>query len=42
MDQSLAALITANAGTGGPANPNSRYYGAQPEDLTLAGGTEVM
>jgi nucleoid-associated protein YgaU len=42
MDQSIAALITANAGTGGPANPNSRYYGAQPEDLTLPDGTDVM
>jgi nucleoid-associated protein YgaU len=41
MDQSLAALIASGAGSGGPANPNSRYYGAQPEDLTLPDGTDV-
>lgn len=45
MDQALSALISAAAGTGGPANPNSRYYGAQVEQLALppsagaAGGT---
>jgi nucleoid-associated protein YgaU len=41
MDQSLSALISSAAGTGGPANPNSRYYGAQIEELTLLGGTPV-
>jgi nucleoid-associated protein YgaU len=42
MNQAIAALITAGAGTGGPANPNSRYYGAAVEQLTLpvtSGGT---
>jgi hypothetical protein len=38
MDQALAALITSAAGTGGPANPNSRYYGAAIEELILPGG----
>jgi len=41
MDQSLAALIASAAGTGGPANPNSRYYGAAIQDLALPGGTPV-
>jgi nucleoid-associated protein YgaU len=41
MDQVLAALVTSGAGTGGPANPNSRYYGAAIEDLTLPDGTDV-
>jgi nucleoid-associated protein YgaU len=34
VDQALSALITSAAGTGGPANPNSRYYGARIEQLT--------
>lgn len=42
MDQSLAALIASAAGTGGPANPNSRYYGAAIEGLTLPDGTPVV
>lgn len=41
MDQVLAALIANAAGTGGPANPNSRYYGAAIEQLTLPSGTAV-
>jgi nucleoid-associated protein YgaU len=41
MDQVLAALIASAAGTGGPANPNSRYYGAAIEELTLVSGTPV-
>jgi len=41
MDQSLAALIAAGAGTGGPANPGSRYYGAAIEELTQPDGTTV-
>jgi nucleoid-associated protein YgaU len=41
VDQSLAALIASAAGTGGPANPNSRYYGAAIEDLTRPDGTPV-
>jgi nucleoid-associated protein YgaU len=39
VDQSLAALIASAAGTGGPANPNSRYHGTAIEELTLPGGT---
>jgi nucleoid-associated protein YgaU len=41
MDSALAALITSGAGTGGPANPNSRYYGAATSELTLGTGTTV-
>jgi nucleoid-associated protein YgaU len=41
MDQVLAALIAGAAGTGGPANPNSRYYGAAISELAPAGGTPV-
>jgi nucleoid-associated protein YgaU len=41
MDQVLAALIASAAGTGGPANPNSRYYGAAISELILKGGTPV-
>jgi nucleoid-associated protein YgaU len=41
MDQVLAALVTSGAGTGGPVNPNSRYYGAAIEDLTFPDGTDV-
>lgn len=41
MNQMLTALIASAAGTGGPANPNSRYYGAAIEELTLASGTAV-
>ncbi len=42
MDSALAALITSAAGTGAPASPNSRYYGAQTEPFALADGTPVM
>jgi nucleoid-associated protein YgaU len=41
VDSALSALIASAAGTGAPANPNSRYYGAQPLQLTLADGTPV-
>ena len=41
MDQALAALIAVGAGTGGPANPNSRYYGAPISELALPNGTAV-
>lgn len=41
MDNALASLITSAAGTGGPTNPSSRYYGAAIEDYTLADGTPV-
>jgi nucleoid-associated protein YgaU len=41
MDAALAALITGAAGTGAPASPSSRYYGAATVPLTLPGGTPV-
>jgi len=41
MDNALAALVQAAAGTGAPVNPNSRYYGSQVEQLTLVDGTIV-
>jgi nucleoid-associated protein YgaU len=42
MNSALAALITSAAGTGAPASPSSRYYGAATVQLTLADGTPVM
>jgi nucleoid-associated protein YgaU len=42
VDSALTALITSAAGTGGPTNPSSRYYGAQAEQFTLPDGTPVM
>jgi hypothetical protein len=42
MDPALAALITSAAGTGGPSNPSSRYYGAAIEQFLLPDGTPVM
>ena len=42
MDTALAALITSAAGSGGPTNPSSRYYGAQTEQFILPDGTPVM
>lgn len=42
MDPALAALITSAAGTGAPASPSSRYYGAQAKPFTLADGRPVM
>lgn len=41
MDNALAALVRSGVGTGAPANPNSRYYGAGVEQLVLASGTQV-
>jgi hypothetical protein len=41
MDNALAAMVQAAAGTGAPTNPNSRYYGNAVEQLTLANGTVV-
>lgn len=41
MDSALAALITSAAGTGGPANPSSRYYGAAVEQFVLPNGSTV-
>ncbi len=41
MDNALAALVRSGVGTGAPANPSSRYYGAAVEQLTLPNGTVV-
>jgi hypothetical protein len=41
MDNALAALIKSAAGTGGPINPSSRYYGAPIADYTQGDGTPV-
>ena len=41
MDNALAAMWQAAAGTGAPANPNSRYYGFAVEQTTLPDGTQV-
>jgi hypothetical protein len=41
MDNALAAMVQAAAGTGAPANPNSRYYGFAVEQATLPDGTQV-
>jgi nucleoid-associated protein YgaU len=37
----LSALIASAGGTGGPAAPSSRYYGAGVEELTLPDGPPV-
>jgi hypothetical protein len=41
MDQALAAIITAAAGSGAPTNPSSRYYGSAVQSLALPDGTPV-
>lgn len=41
MDNALAALVQSGVGTGAPTNPNSRYYGATVEQITLPDGTVV-
>jgi hypothetical protein len=41
MDNALAAMVQAAAGTGAPANPNSRYYGFAVEQTMLPDGTQV-
>jgi hypothetical protein len=41
MDNALAALVQSAVGTGAPANPSSRYYGAGVEQIALANGTVV-
>jgi hypothetical protein len=41
MDNALAALVQAAAGTGAPANPSSRYYGSAVEQISFADGTVV-
>lgn len=41
MDNGLAALVQAAAGTGAPVNPSSRYYGNAVEQMTAPDGTVV-
>jgi hypothetical protein len=41
VDSALAALITSAAGTGGPTNPSSRYYGTAIEQFVLPNGITV-
>jgi nucleoid-associated protein YgaU len=41
MDNALASLITSAAGTGGPTNTSSRYYGAPIQQFTKTDGTPV-
>jgi nucleoid-associated protein YgaU len=41
MDQAMQALVQSAAGTGGPTNPNSRYYGFAVEFYTRPDGTQV-
>ena len=42
MDSALETLVKSAAGTGGPTNPSSRYYGAPIETLTRADGAHVV
>jgi nucleoid-associated protein YgaU len=41
MDQALQSMVQSAAGTGGPTNPNSRYYGFAVEFFTRADGVQV-
>jgi hypothetical protein len=42
MNNAIQSLVLAAAGKGGPANPNSRYYGAPVESLVLPTGVMVQ
>jgi hypothetical protein len=42
MNNAIQSLVLAAAGNGGPANPNSRYYGATVESLVLPSGVMVQ
>jgi hypothetical protein len=42
MESALATLVKAAAGTGGTANPNSRYYGAAVETYTRPDGVQIV
>jgi len=42
MTTAIQALVLAAAGNGGPANPNSRYYGAAVKSLVLPSGVTVQ
>jgi hypothetical protein len=41
MDQALQSMVQSAAGTGGPTNPNSRYYGFAIEFYTRSDGAQV-
>ena len=41
MDSALKTLVASAAGTGGPTNPSSRYYGAVIAYYTRADGIQV-
>jgi nucleoid-associated protein YgaU len=41
MDNGLAALVQAGVGTGAPTQPNSRYYGAGVEQISLSAAPPV-
>jgi hypothetical protein len=41
LDNALASLITAGAGTGVPTNPSSRYCNVEIKSYTLLDGTPV-
>ena len=41
MDKAMQSMVQGAAGTGGPTNPNSRYYGFNVEFFTRVDGTQV-
>ena len=41
MDKVIQSMVQSAAGTGGPTNPNSRYYGFAVEFFTRADGVQV-
>ena len=41
MDSALQSMVMAAAGTGGPTNPSSRYYGFAVEYFTQPDGRQV-
>ena len=41
MDNAIKSMVLGAAGTGGPTNPSSRYYGAPIEYFTRPDGVQV-
>jgi hypothetical protein len=41
MDQALQSMVQSAAGSGGPTNPNSRYYGFGVKFYTRPDGVQV-
>lgn len=41
MDKALQSMVLTAAGTGGPTNPSSRYYGFAVKTLTRTDGVQV-